>query len=161
LFFKLHIFLVFFQLFKFFLYFRNARGLLKKQTLEKTWLKLNPVKLCDYLKMGDSDSDDDGNKYLFSLIKTKIYQEAEKLKQVKEAHSRGADINPTDEKSGLTLLQTAQKKDYETIVKYLEDKISENETFFFFFFFFAIFVEVCIAKKYLKNNGGGPGTILN
>jgi hypothetical protein len=95
--------------------------------LEKAWLKLNPVKLCDYLKMGDSDSDED-NKYLFSLIRTKIYQESEKLKQVKEAHSRGADINPTDEKSGMTLLQTAQIKGYPTIVKYLEDKISESGT---------------------------------
>jgi hypothetical protein len=76
--------------------------------------------------MDDSDSDDD-NSFVFSLIKTKIYQEDEKLKQIAKLHSKGVDINPNDKKSGLTLLQIALKKEYFTIVKYLEDKISESE----------------------------------
>jgi hypothetical protein len=76
--------------------------------------------------MGDSDSDDDNN-YLFSLMKTKRFEESEKLRKIKEAHSNEFDINPTEKSSGMTLLQTAQRKGFPTIVKYLEDKISENE----------------------------------
>jgi hypothetical protein len=76
--------------------------------------------------MGDSDSDED-NKYLFSLIKTKRFEESEKLRKIKEAHSNEFDINPTEKSSRMTLLQTAQRKGFPTIVKYLEDKISENK----------------------------------
>jgi hypothetical protein len=76
--------------------------------------------------MGDSDSDDD-NKYLFSLIKTKRFEESEKLRKIKEAHSNEFNINPIEKSSGMTLLQTAQKKGFPTIAKYLEGKISESE----------------------------------
>jgi hypothetical protein len=80
--------------------------------------------------MDDTDSDEDAInniKLLFCVIKSKVFQEDEKLKQIAELHIKGVDINPIDEKSGLTLLQTAQKKGYLTIVKYLKDKISESD----------------------------------
>ena len=67
------------------------------------------------------------NLRLFYVIQNDDLTEEEILEEVKKAHSKGADINPIDRNTELTILQTALDQGFLTIVKYLEYKISESE----------------------------------
>jgi hypothetical protein len=67
------------------------------------------------------------NHRLFYVIQDDDLTEEEILEEVKKAHRKGADINPTDKNTELSILQTAKNQNFETIVKYLEDKISKSE----------------------------------
>jgi hypothetical protein len=66
------------------------------------------------------------NHRLFYVIQDDDLTEDEILEEVKKAHRKGADINPIDKNTELTILQTAKNQNFQTIVKYLEDKISES-----------------------------------
>jgi hypothetical protein len=67
------------------------------------------------------------NHRLFYVIQDDDLTEDEILEEVKKAHRKGADINPIDKNTELTILQTAKNQNFQTVVKYLEDKISESE----------------------------------
>jgi hypothetical protein len=67
------------------------------------------------------------NHRLFYVIQDDDLTEEEILEEVKKAHRKGADINPTDKNTELSILQTAKNQNFQTILKYLKDKISESE----------------------------------
>ena len=67
------------------------------------------------------------NHRLFYVIQDDDLTEDEILEEIKKAHRKGADINPIDKNTELTILQAAKNQNFQTIVNYLEDKISESE----------------------------------
>jgi hypothetical protein len=66
------------------------------------------------------------NHRLFYVIQDDDLTEDEILEEIKKAHRKGADINPIDKNTELTILQTAKNQNFLTIVRYLKDKISES-----------------------------------
>ena len=65
--------------------------------------------------------------YIFYVLGDKPGDESKILEEIKRAHDKGADINPFDKNTGMTVMQTAEKRGFKTIVEYLKLKEKEKE----------------------------------